>query len=320
MSETEQPVQSPTDTVDVFAVCTAAKILEQALGHEEDAVFSTPFVAVEKALSILRGALARSSSPAVAEMHGAFRQWAADNDYPLEDIGDSSLVYGDPKTDAAWEAFQAAWALRAPERELTQPDGWAMVPVTITLAMQKAFFEVIDRNLPRVQTDATSAADQDEHYHWGYQDGYKAASTERESGWEDDDLLKAAQAAYDLLDSRHSDTDFDMDNELASVHAGLACAIHNYATKGNRDGDKPHGRASNEWHSIDTAPEGWIVVPREDGLFSGRQIVCRCDERDKGYGVNYLDEEGNGLEIDPKFWALLPGRLTAEKQSRRGSE
>lgn len=44
------------------------------------------------------------------------------------------------------------------------------------------------------------------------------------------ELAVAAESAYDFLDSRHSDTDFDADNELASVHAALYVAIYNYKT------------------------------------------------------------------------------------------
>lgn len=80
-----------------------------------------------------------------------------------------------------------------------------------------------------------------------YKRGWKECeATKRELSWEDDDLLKAAQAAYDLLDSRHSDTDFDMDNELASVHASLGCAIHNCGTKAARNGERPDKKANAE--------------------------------------------------------------------------
>jgi hypothetical protein len=41
------------------------------------------------------------------------------------------------------------------------------------------------------------------------------------------DLLEAADSAARLLESRNSDTDFDMDNELAMVHAALSNAIYN---------------------------------------------------------------------------------------------
>ena len=35
------------------------------------------------------------------------------------------------------------------------PEGWKLVPLEPTINMQRAYFDVIDRNLKRVQTDAT---------------------------------------------------------------------------------------------------------------------------------------------------------------------
>ena len=33
------------------------------------------------------------------------------------------------------------------------PEGWVLVPKDVTLDMQKAYFDVIDKNMKRVETD-----------------------------------------------------------------------------------------------------------------------------------------------------------------------
>lgn len=50
-------------------------------------------------------------------------------------------------------AYSLARELLEAKAQLAVTDGWKLVPQEVTLKMQHAYFEVIDKNMRRVETD-----------------------------------------------------------------------------------------------------------------------------------------------------------------------